>query len=284
MLIPMELLSCVVFLGSEQGGEKKLGRTAFFVSVPTVKLQKEARWVYIVTAKHCVEGKHSLFARLNDGAGTKDYPLPDGDSPHWFLFPDDAGHDYVDLAMTPWHFTEEALQAGYKWVPSTMFFDEALLSDKASEGVGIGDEVAAMGLLSIHSGQNHNETVVRSGHLSLIPTERVWVDEYMAEMELYLAEINLTGGMSGAPVFARHRHKIGTPSPVSLMGLWIGHWKADGGHSGVGMVTPAKLINETLYRPDMIESRAKVERGYMKEHPPTEEGDAHDEYADKPSN
>src|SRR4051794_10299999 len=88
MLVPRDLLQTVVFLGQERGSGVHIGGTAYFVGVPGPTIS-DKRWLYLVTAAHCVEGRTGLVARLNhpDG-GTMDVRLPDGDE--WTRHPGPA--------------------------------------------------------------------------------------------------------------------------------------------------------------------------------------------------
>jgi hypothetical protein len=145
-----------------------------------------------------------------------------------------------------------------------MFFDESYIGDDPIRGVGLGDEVVAVGLLLVHYGKEHNEPVVRTGNLSLIPREPVLV-RYAGgpdrRMRLYLTELRSIGGLSGSPVFIRHRHMIGQETvPMSLLGTMIGHWDdPNRNHMGFGKVVPAPLLAKLLNQEDLVNQRKKSE-------------------------
>jgi hypothetical protein len=267
MLVPQELLSCVVFLGQTRATGERLGGTGFFTSVASAT-DPHRRHVYLVTAGHCVEGRTDLVARLNKtkdpGGGTKSVDLPDGDN--WLRHPQPgASEDHVDLATIRWTDADGPFDAGYRWVPQSMYLDEALFSDDVMSGVGLADEVAAIGLLTVHYGTDRNAPVVRTGNLSLIPDEPVVVtrgSRGKSRERLYLTELRSIGGLSGSPVFVRHRSGIGESTvPVSLLGTMIGHWDdPNKNHMGFGMVVPARLLAEVLSQDAAVKEREQAER------------------------
>lgn len=271
MLVPQRLRSSVVFLGERTGVGVHWGGTAFFVSQPYTRWPDHSH-VYLVTARHCVEGKTDLVARLNSPphgpeGGTYLLDLPDGDE--WLKHPAPApGEDYVDVAAmkVPDLSVFGAWAAGYGWARMSMFFPESLLGDEPESGVGIGDEVVALGLLTVHYGEDRNEPVMRMGNLAMVPKEPVLV-HYKGgpsrRMRLYLTELRSISGLSGSPVFVRHRTFPGDPeqAPMSLLGLMIGHWDdPDSNHMGFGKVVPAQLIAEVIDQEDEVKRRDAEER------------------------
>ncbi len=146
-----------------------------------------------------------------------------------------------------------------------MFFSESLLGDDPNFGVGVGDEVVTIGLLTIHSGQDSNEPVVRTGNLAMVPADPVLVRYKQGvnrRMRLFLTELRSIAGLSGSPVFIRHRNFIGADTTmVSLLGLMLGHWDDDDrNHMGFGKVAPAKLIAEVLNQEDEVKRRDDEEK------------------------
>jgi hypothetical protein len=287
MLVPQQLLHTVVFLGQRTATEVEMGGTAFFVSVPYVS-EPEYRHVYLVTARHSIDHRSDLVARINrpagmaivtrpdaenefdiNKAGTLPLDLPDGDDPFWLTHPGpEGGEDYVDVAAVkvPDLTAVVAHAAGYGWVPMSMFFSESVLGDDPASGVGIGDEVVAIGLLTVYYGQEKNEPVMRTGNLAMTPAEPVLVRYKQGRpsrrMRLYLTELRSISGLSGSPVFVRHRSEVGAPfTQVSLLGVMIGHWDdPDANHMGFGKVVPARLIAEVINQEAEVKKREKEER------------------------
>jgi hypothetical protein len=260
-------------LGQADGRGLRLLGTGFFVSVPGVGgAADEKKHVYLVTAAHCLTDPRgqvltNLFVQVNDPqSGLVPIALPN-DS--FWLFPDDGPNGYLDIAICPWPDPDWALAAGYRWVPISMFFSEQELSDDPNLGFGVGDEVVALGLLLTHTGVSRNATIVRSGHLALIPPDPVRVERFGADLRVYLIEMYATAGISGAPVFGRLRHAIGVPNVrMALLGMCIGHWfyreetNDPLEHTGIGMVVPAWVLRDALYRQEFIDDRKeRDERG-----------------------
>jgi hypothetical protein len=182
-------------------------------------------------------------------------------SPH----PDDG--DYCDLAALriPDDAVDLLFAAGYRWAPRGMLFDESVLGDDPNVGVGVGDEVVAIGLLTVHYGKDRNEPVLRTGNLAMLPSEPVLV-KYKSgvnrRMRLYLTELRSISGLSGSPVFVRHRSQIGAPTAtVSLLGVMIGHWDdPDANHMGFGKVVPAKMIAKLLDQEAEVKKRKEIQK------------------------
>jgi hypothetical protein len=269
MIVPRELLSSVVFIGVREPGGERLGGTGYFASVPLAS-NPARHHIYLVTARHCVDGRTSLIARVNatadSGGGTKSVDLPDGDDKKWFRHTSPGpGEDFVDLVATRWPDPDGAFAAGYRWVPQSMYFDEALFGDNPMSGAGLADEVITIGLLTVHYGTTRNAPVVRVGNLALIPDEPVLVTYQgglQRRMRLYLTELRSISGLSGSPVFLRHRQAIGEPmAQLSLLGTMIGHWDdGDRNHMGFGKVVPSQLLAEVLNQKDAMTERENVER------------------------
>jgi hypothetical protein len=270
MLIPQELLSSVVFLGEKTGTGNVVKGTAFFTSVPTTEISDQ-RHTYLVSAAHCVwnwkleQPRTNLFARLNAPDGkTIDVDLPDGDK--WCRHP--TRIPTTDIAVLPWPAPEAAYHAGYRWVPRSMYFSESYLSDSPIQGLGIGDELAALGLFSTYSGDEQNEPIARTGNIALIPRGLVSTNATMGRMRIYLIELRSIEGMSGSPVFARHRAMIGDQhTSISLMGVLLGHYNqgidASAGlavNKGIGMVAPASSLAEVLDQEVLVTKRKKAEQ------------------------
>lgn len=265
MLVPRELLQSVVFIGENTGPISDLTSTGFFVAVPSPRHEGRS-YVYLVTADHCVRDRRSLFIRMNSNdGGIFRILLPDGDHPDWLRHPGPAeGEDYVDLAAVPVGNPALVFENGYRWAPLSMFFDEEAISDDPNEGVGVGDEVVTIGLLTVHSGTDQNEPVVRTGNLAMVPSDPILVryrDGQDKAMRLYLTELRSIAGISGSPVFVRHRHQIAAPSRVSLLGVMIGHCDDPAGnHMGFGKVVPARLLRDVLYREEAVAKREENDR------------------------
>jgi hypothetical protein len=267
MFFPEELQKPVVFIGEYAWDDPRLAGTAFFASVEIEGL----KWIYLVTASHCVwdweqdKPRTDLFMRINVGGseGVMDARLPDGSK--WFMHPDP--YPKVDIAVRPMDgaLADALADLGYRWIPESMFFDERHLSDNPNYGVGLAEEVVAVGLFTNHAGKMHNEPITRMGNIAMIPPDPVQTNETLGPMEVYLIELRSIAGMSGSPVFVPHRTLIGEEQrPISLFGVLLGHYPAEiadmegvAVNMGIGMVAPASKLREILFSPEVSATRAK---------------------------
>lgn len=269
MQFPLEMMNTVFFLGDETHEGKHLRGTGFFASVPS-ETRAESVYLYLVTASHCVwdwvedRPRSGLFMRINTAEGVIDSSIGDGND--WFFHPDPAPR--VDLAV--WPVSGEGgvdlFNLGYKWVPRRMLFDESDIGDDPNRGVGLSDDVVAIGLFTNHVGRERNQPITRTGSIAMIPTEPVGTNPTMGRMHVYLVELRSIAGMSGSPVFVRHRSMVGEDAKASLLGVLLGHFQADeadaGGalvSTGIGMVAPARLLGEVLDQDDLARMRVDAD-------------------------
>jgi hypothetical protein len=177
----------------------------------------------------------------------------------------------VDVAADPLGPDDVRLLAegGYRWVPDGSFVHDLMWGDADYEGIGIGDEVAALGLLRVFTGSDRNVIVARTGNVAMQGHEVMGIRRRQPDggviedmMELCLAEIRSIQGESGSPVFVTMRAIPGTVPRIGLLGLLIGHWteKNDGENRenlGIGHVVPASKLTRILRREDVAMERQK---------------------------
>jgi hypothetical protein len=207
--------------------------------------------------------RSDLLIRVNDGeaGGTQHMPVPSGDA--WVFHPKPVPR--VDVAALPisGDAGKKLLDMGCRWIPRTMLFSESELLENPNYGVGLSDEVLAIGLFTNHTGKERNEPILRTGNIAMIPTEPVATNPVFGPMQIYLVELRSIAGMSGSPVVVPHRVPIGQPQrPVSLLGVLLGHYdvdQADGTtaavNMGIGMVAPARLLGEVLDDESLVKRR-----------------------------
>lgn len=146
MLVPDEIRKCVVFLYyDDMNGVRRAAGTAFFVGLERPH-DSESHWVYLVTAKHVLDGIRAnsengiAFVRCNLRAGGFTYAVSDVDN--WATHPDETVID--DVAVIA-------------WVPPVDMVDYIVytLASAANEttGHGVGDEVFFPGLFVNHAGR-----------------------------------------------------------------------------------------------------------------------------------
>jgi hypothetical protein len=169
----------------------------------------------------------------------------------------------VDLAAVRWN-PQASAEAGYRPIPLAMLFDERLVGNDAEAGVGIGDEVFAIGLTSVRYAQEQNAPVIRTGHIAMIPSEpmlvRFGTGGPELRMRLYLTELLSSAGLDGAPVFALPRDAADA-MPLALLGTLVGAWdEGDATDLGLTKVLPAQLLRDLLFQEDEAGRRREAEQ------------------------
>ena len=254
-----ELRKCVAFLCRS---ENDFVGTAFLVGVPSEKT--EAVYDYLVTAKHVAERltEKSFLVRMNDKTGSCKYlRVP---ATNWYYHPSD---DTADVAVLPFGFDWEMFD--FKMILLEMFATDDMIQ---KEEISVGSEVLITGLLTFATGSKRNQPIVGMGNVAMIPDERIPTFD-CGNIEAYLIEARSIGGTSGSPVFVRSNTKRKT----YLLGMIRGHvgipkklsndfvfniQKEKEVNLGIAVVSPAKKILETLYRPELIELREKQDSEY----------------------
>lgn len=147
---------------------------------------------------------------------------------------------------------------------------------------GTGDQIYTLGLFEGHSGQHLAQPVVRFGHIALKPAdgEKVLAEidpDVLTPIDAFLVEMATWRGQSGSPVFLRTvptlgDHDLHKPSNYligMIQGFYPGYQnvRIDGQDAtlsalqmGIGLVIPAKDINEALAQESLKEQREKLER------------------------
>lgn len=277
MKIPPEVEKCVAFIccNTEKGME--FAGTAFFASIPFHGLEGRV-FVYLVTAKHIVEGMRQksldqiIHVRVNKKNGGADFIEINMDMVKFH--PSDPGIDVAVIQMPRLtHFID------LKFVPlnSMVATDEII----EKEEINIGNELFLVGLFTMHSGSQRNIPIVRVGNIAQMPEEPIVTKR--GPMEAYLIEARSIGGISGSPVFVRMggvREREGQmqirADSYYLLGLMHGHWdlempgaetdtiiedalKREGINMGIAVVIPAQKIMETINQEELVDFRKRME-------------------------
>lgn len=304
VFVPNIIRKCVAFVGIARddgsftptatgffahAGEGSLQRTHFVTAEHVVTLTKEK--IERDRYEKSVNGK--LAVRLNiKGGGSEVVPL---DDVHWWSHPD--LNNLTDVAVTPCSFGKDY----FDHFPLPLWGSVVNSSTTAHlkrRGAALGQEIAIIGLFRHHRGAERNEPLVRVGNIAAMPEERVWT-KYCSYTEGYLVEAHSIGGLSGSPVFLNLTYsppmtlniggvtyEFGEDGKIDfhqypLFGLMHGHWdipnmtdevvtedidgQRESINAGVGVVIPVQKIIETLYQPELVEMRKKLEDEMRKE-------------------
>jgi hypothetical protein len=296
VFVPNLIRKCVAFVGIERddgGFEPKA--TGFFAHAGEDNIQR----THFVTAEHAVtlikqriakdetekgiKGRLAVRMNIKEG-GSEVVPLHDV---HWWSHPD--LDNLTDVAVTPWSYQKHY----FDHFPLPLYGQVVGMSQTGHlkrRGAGLGQEIAIVGLFRHHRGTQRNEPIIRIGNIAAMPEERVWT-KWCGFTEAYLVEANSIGGLSGSPVFVNlsdappmtmniggvnhYESRDGSVDfkKYMLFGLMHGHWDLpnitdaatednegrDSINTGVGVVIPVQKILETLYHPELVDMRKKLE-------------------------
>lgn len=274
MLINPNFLNTVAFITVEKRDDiscetvKKPCATVFFVDLPN-----EVPEIYAVTAGHVIENipaNMPIHIRVNNSDGSMDYL--EANKSDWVT------RHGTDIAVINFKKKEKH---NLHEIPFNMLATNDIVR---REKTGIGDEIFFVGLFSEHYGQEHNLPVVRFGHISLMPSEKLYVrvaEDLTIRVNGYLVEAMSWPGHSGSPVFIYYPYDrvpgtarmpvypFSHPDPLSgteqfkLLGLVCAHYpieqevkmsetvpESEKGRiyeqTGMAIVIPAQEIIDTL--------------------------------------
>jgi len=293
MQIPPEVTKCAVFIGFNFPNEIKYCATGFIVGVSANESAFDGRhYDYLVTAKHVIDGikeyyeaektseeKRKIILRINDTKGST--KIITTEIKDWIFHPTDES---VDAAVIPLTLPEDQFDA-------VAIMEEHALNDEKikQDAIGSGDDVFFTGLFSfLRIEKQRNLPIIRTGIISLMPEEKVLLNEKFKYAEGYLIEFRSIGGLSGSPAFiwTNNFRKVGEtthfgpPSGKAFhwLGLVHGHWNTseskvdfidlfeedsmdnDKRNVGIAFVVPANKILEIINRSDLKEQRSKAEK------------------------
>jgi hypothetical protein len=271
-----------MFIGTRENGRFRPRATAFRV----VYEQGGLKFGHLVTAEHVVSGLqskgHEIWVRANlpGDQETAEFPI----DPSLFYFHPDDEHP-TDVAVLP--MGGHLLDADGRRVqldhlplavngPHDVSASDAVCKER---GIGVGDEIAIVGLFRSHYGLQRNVPVFRRGNIAAMRGEPIHTS-YSGYIDAYLVEAMSIGGLSGSPVlvsmFGQRVIEGVTEDPRGkhgfyLLGLMHGHFdvaslnedvvvederdSTSGIHTGMGVVVPVQKIIETLEGPDLVQFR-----------------------------
>ena len=287
MRLPDQILKCVCFLcvkdiGSE-GETMTYGGTGFFVSVPSESIPGR-NYVYLVTAKHNVEKAKrfgNLFLRINTTDGGAQFIEV---SDEWIYSDNEA----VDVAILPYAPPGDVFQYTRLDLNGFATTDRVI----GEHGIGIGDELAVIGLFTRQVGKQRNLPIARTGIIASMPEEPL-MDDSGLPYDAYLAEVRSIGGLSGSPVFVilepgrAHEGKIDLSRKFFLLGLIRGHWdyrnrgapldfvgdELKAVNMGMAIVTPIQEVLATINSEEWKMERRRIDKEQLRQEGPTDDSE-----------
>jgi len=247
--------------------------TGFFVAYPDDRIGKDQAFVYLVTNRHVamcvVDGRplvvRSLAIRLNrkDGAsGT--IPLATQGNIQWAL-PSDESEDLAVIGLAPDQHTYD-----YLAIPVSIFGTRDVL---ATEGVAEGERILFARFFYQFPGVSKVQPIVREGILAMMPDEKLPTTTGKPG-NVYLGDVHVFGGNSGAPVFFNlggiHGSKIMGGEMYRLLGVVSGMFYEDEefnlevtttlkgtgrANSGISMIVPVDALKNLLDAPALKAQR-----------------------------
>lgn len=231
-------------------------------------------WTPFSAVGVCRPPRFSLRLNLKSPAGgiqSAEGTLPLVPQFRWYFSQDDA----VDLAVVP--LTPDQKVFDYEAFPASLFATKDVIQ---SRGVAEGDAVLFAGFFYQFPGQKKIEPIVRQGILAMMAEEEIQTT-LGKPGQLYLADVHVFRGNSGAPMFVnvggfRGGNMIVGGFPYRLLGIVSGYFnetqdfhlevattlegKVDA-NSGISLVVPVDALKEILDSPVLRAQRdAEVAR------------------------
>lgn len=283
MRLGEQILRSVAFIGAgTASGDFHIGGTAFIVGVPFANDETRGHH-YLVTAKHNIAGARkygTVGVRVNLlGGGTRLYETHD----KWAYSDNEAS----DVAVMFAAFPQDVDLATIRY--SSLVTDRVI----AEWGIGVGDDLAIVGLFRKREGERRNLPIVRMGSIAATPDEPLIDPKTGWEYEAYLAETRSIGGLSGSPVFVVLKGGDAFPSGetlplgkirLCLLGLIRGHWdkaayemgdfastENEIFNTGIAIVSPISDVIKILESEAFVEARKKREKEARQENEPVED-------------
>jgi len=281
MDIPAEIGKNVVFLycNTQKTGMQTAG-TAFLVSIdfPDIPREMEVNYMYLVTAKHVIEGIKShtedgeVYVRVNTKGG---------------------GSALLSMAGTEWVTDASADIAVADWEPPSdadlvrfPLEGAATAENLASKNrhLKTGDDTFLVGAFLSRVGQTKNIPIIRVGNIAALADEPVVTR--VGEQDAYLVECRSVMGLSGSPVFVHyegpHQQMMRpgmnlmhlTGRQFFLLGVMHGHYPtrddelvreieglgAQQLNTGIAVVVRVERLIDLLNREDLRRVREEAQR------------------------
>lgn len=198
-MLPPEFLNAVVAIENRHASSTSfvIGGTGVLVWYSETSRPKEGGrgQIFLVTARHVLKNKPSVYLRFNKGAGGPGQPfelsLRDARGKSKWIHPDDPEIDVAAIRVEP-RFLEKHDVHIYR-VPEWNIADSKKMSEV---GISLGDNIYVLGFPSLVEGLGRKYVIVRSGIVSCL-------DEGVFDGISFLVEATVYPGNSGGPVFTR---------------------------------------------------------------------------------
>jgi S1-C subfamily serine protease len=189
-----KLLDAIVLFEQKNGRSYSAIATGFIVGFNDPS-SKPNHYTFIVTNKHVVNGKSSIFISLDASEGKRKRIhlslVNQNNEPKWFAH---RFHD-VDLVLLPVSMEViESLGSSHKFIPEELFL---YMKDYDDKGFTVGDDVFFLGFPLGLAGELHNSPILRKGTLSRVDRE------LLKQTKSLLIDGQNFPGNSGGPVFVK---------------------------------------------------------------------------------
>ena len=190
-LIPQFYMDSVVSIGINNNGKIKWIGTGFIVS----KAKDEKRvWLYLVTNKHVLKNKTSIWIRLSKEGDSKteeiEIPLLDQDNKSNYSVHPDSEVDIAAIFINGQYLTENKYSTGFMDIYNNAMTSEELRNSGVSEGNLAYMLGYPMGLVNVKS----KNPICRMGCIARMSNEQI------EDTKNILMDIQNFPGNSGSPV------------------------------------------------------------------------------------
>jgi hypothetical protein len=238
--IPAQTLRSAAAIVTNQGGQRTMLGSAFFVEVPS-KLFAGSSFVYLITARHVLldtagapVGKLQVVLEDAKTGASREDPLPD--ERHWLL---DLKHDSADIAVLPYG----APTANIAPIPLSMLFAELnqVKVGEVPDSVEAGAPCFYLTAAALGEPKSRFVPLARFCRVSVADAAEATVTG-AGSQALYFVDAPGAPEFSGAPVFAH------TEDRYVLFGMMEPRARSDVDAALIGLagVMPASYIAETV--------------------------------------
>lgn len=266
MRLPDRILQTACLLGFKKETPQYAG-SGFVAAVPSAHGNSQ---LYVVTTRHIAERMECCPIIMGFSYKDGRKALLEADDVHWHAHPTEPSA--VDVAVAPFAPAQLDL-LDLEPVPEHLFASGERTGKTA---IGVGDEIAAIGVFTRFSHEDRHLPIVRNGNLAMVPPLRIPVKNF-EPMEAYVAEID---GLSGSPIWVRATADFNTvqkdrgeekppvPSDLIFLGLLHGRWEVpkeamkglsaqytEHITSGMSIIVPAHKLLEVINQPELAEMR-----------------------------